>query len=362
MSFAGRALILCLSLSLLGFPLSSLAGGPEGEGKSPAPQVPRVTLKGKDMPLAEALAEVRRQTGIAVRDATGKETRVAIDLDRAPFWEALDALAASASARVDVHHRDGLALTAQPAWYHPPPVSHDGLFRTALKRIVVTRDLETGSAASKLVLEVAWVPTLEPFYLETRPHQFRLRTGGKDLAGPAGSSFADVEGRRALAFEVDVPGVVGDIDLLEGKLSVIGPSKMLTFTFPTLDRLAKPGGSATQEGVTCKVTRVTLRNSRWSVSVAIDYPPGNRELDSYQSWAVNNDVVLVSTKDAKKRIASDSYVIERMSSRQARITYHFLNPKKRGLGAPGGWKVTYRTPARVVEIPFRFSFKDVKLP
>jgi hypothetical protein len=361
MSFTGRALVLSLSLSLLGFTLSSPARGPEGEEKNPAPQVPRISLKGKDIPLAKALAEVRRQTGIAVHDATSKQTHVDLDLDKVPFWKALDTLADSADARVDLHHRGGLALAARPAWYHSPPVSHDGLFRTTLKRVVVTRDLETGSAASKLVLEVAWLPTLEPFYLETRPQEFRLRAGGKDLAGLAGSSFADVDGRRTLAFEVDVPGAVGDIDLLEGKLSVIGPSKMLSFTFPTLDRLEK-AGPVTREGVTCKVTRVTLRDSRWSVSLAVDYPPGNRELDSYQSWAVNNDVVLVSTKDEKKRVASDSYVIERMSSRQARITYHFLNPKKRGLGAPAGWKVTYRTPARVVEIPFRFSFKDVKLP
>jgi len=76
---------------------------------------------------------------------------------------------------------------------------------------------------------------------------------------------------------------------------------------------------------------------------------------------VNNEMALESV-DGNRRLASSGYVIERASSRRAVISYHFLDKGKARRGRPEGWRLTYRTPALLVEVPIRFTFKDVPLP
>jgi hypothetical protein len=142
-------------------------------------------------------------------------------------------------------------------------------------------------------------------------------------------------------------------------LRVIAPSRMLHLSFDPLDQLEKKAPVAvTQDGMTCKMTKVVLNNDRWSVQVALDYPPGGPTFESFQSWVVNNEMTLES-KDGTKHLASNSYVLESSTSRRAVLTYHFTDKNR---GKPEDWKVTYRTPASIVEIPLNFTFKDIRLP
>ena len=67
----------------------------------------------------------------------------------------------------------------------------------------------------------------------------------------------------------------------------------------------------------------------------------------------------LESKEGTKRLASNSYVLESSSSRRAVLTYHFTDKNR---GKPEDWKVLYRTPASIVEIPLSFTFKDVRLP
>ena len=336
--------------------------------KQPAPQL--ATIESDRISLSDALAELARQTSEPVEDQRGEAASVlALDLKHVPFWQALDAIADKTNSRVDLHARDGrVALVKRPVGWKPPPISHSGLFRTLLPAIAAKIDLETDARTYTASLEVAWEPHLLPLLLETRPQSLLVRDDADHLvpAGTAGSSLAPVDGRIALPLDVTLPSLprsMRTLSLLEGQLYAVAPSKMLTFTFDSLDQLAKaaaddPRRSRTQEEVVCRVSRIVTAEDHWSVEITLDYPEGNVKLDSYQSWVVNNEMYL---EHGAERFASSSYLLEESTPRHAVLTYNFSDPQKMKNGL-AGWDLFYRTPALVVKVPFTFSFKDVPLP
>ena len=357
-----------LLLSSLRAPSQPADGGATDAGRLPASKL--ATIRG-NYRLSAALDELARQTSEAVADQIGDpDPQLNLDLENVPFWEALDALADKARARVDLHPREGrVALVGRPAGWHPPPVSHSGLFRIALHDLTSKLDLETETRACTASVEVGWEPHLLPLLLETRPRSLTVHDdAGRVLpAGTATSSLAPVDGRTSLPFDVALPPVdrsVKTLSLVEGELYAVAPTKMLTFSFGSLGDLAKaPPGDAqlqqTQEGVSCRIGKVTAEDERWSVEIILDYPDGNAKLDSYQSWVVNNEIALERADG--DRFSTSTYLLEESTPRHAVLTYHFTDKErlKRGLA---GWKLVYTTPALVVKVPIHFSFHDVPLP
>ncbi len=362
--------VLALSIGLAVVAAASLAGdSPQKvDGKQPAPKP--ATLEATHVPLATALADLARQTSESASDLLGDPDPVVdLDLRQVPFWQALDAIAEKANARVDLHSRDGVALVRRPAGWKPPPISHDGLFRTSLSAVAAKLDLETDAHTYTAAVKVAWESHLLPILLETRPQSLVVRDDSGRLlpaTAAAGSSLAPVDGRISLPIDVTLPPLsrsVRGLSVLEGQLYAVAPTKMLTFTFDSLDALAKaaPGDprlSHTQEQVVCTVSRVVAEEDHWSVEITLDYPEGNVKLDSYQSWVVNNEMVLEHAGD---QVASSSYLLEESTPRHAVLAYNFSDPQKMK-GGSRDWKLVYRTPALVVKVPFSFSFKDVPLP
>jgi hypothetical protein len=352
--------------SLLGVLLTVAAGRPDAPpGAIPAPRPRLVTLRSEKILLSKALAELSRQTGVRVEDRRGQpDVEVRLDLHDVPFWKALDTIADAARASVYLYPRSGsIALVPRTAFR--PPISYDGFFRCCLKQALARRDFETGAGSCVVFLEVAWEPDLQPLLLETRPQALHLvdDTGKQIPVPPGGSAMAPVDGRVALVSEVTLPALprtTRAIGLLEGTLTVVAPTKMLTFAFGDLDKLEKAAPQQ-QEGVSCRISKVVLARDRWTVQVTLDYPPGNKELESYQSWVVNNELALVSA-DGNRRFTTRDYILEESSSRRAVISYHFRDKDKQVRGRPEDWRVTYRTPAAIIEWPIHFSFKDVPLP
>src|SRR5262249_17994956 len=152
-------------------------------------------------------------------------------------WEALDAIAAAAGARLYFYRADGrIELVRKPKLEkdEPQPVCRSGAFRVALRRLVALRDFETGARGYTASLEVAGEPGFLGFYLETRPQDLRmLDAGNNPVRLPAlGSAWTAVDGRRALSIDVTLPALprsAGKISLLRGTLPVRGPSRLLTF-------------------------------------------------------------------------------------------------------------------------------------
>lgn len=374
--------LLILALMAVWFGLLSLSSSAEDAARTTSPVSPAqpklVTLQADKIRCSQALAELARQTGVLVEDLRGESNSTfRLDLKRVSLWQAIDGIAAASGARVSLFPTSGrIALDKRGPDYRLPPICYDGRFRLSVKKVMANRDLEVDDnnprrGSTNLALEVAWDPDLYPLYLETRPRSLRLVDDkNNELTIPdEGSSLAPVDGRIALGIDVTLPALprsVVQIRSLEGQLSMIGPSKMLTFHFDRLDKLERtnandPERQRTQDNVTCRILSVTLRRDSWTVRVAVDYPPGLKQLDSNQSWVVNNEMTLLSG-DGKKRFPSTDYALESATPRQAILYYHFRNKIKQELGKPSDWKLSYRAPANLIEAPIRFSFKDIPLP
>jgi hypothetical protein len=357
-------IVACLAL------LPALSAQPGSPPAAPAPK--RFLPPADTLPLNKALEALAQQTGIRVEDRLGKPGQnVRLPPHPFPAWEALDRIAEAVGARVELQPSGPIALVAPGPKWRRPRVSYDGPFRFVVKGVRASLDLEGDASHYGATIEAAWEPGLLPLFLETRPQGLRV-TDDKGNALPApdpGSSVAPVDGRTSLTFDIALPALprsAARIKSLEGTLTAVVPSKMLTFTFPTLDRLEKAAADApergqTQDGVSCRVGKVVLAKDRWTVQVSLDLPPGGKRLESYQSWVVNNEMVLQG-KDGKTRLASSDYFLNSASSRRAVITYHFRDKGRPARGKPEDWRVVYRTPASIVEVPVKFSFKDVPLP
>ena len=109
---------------------------------------------------------------------------------------------------------------------------------------------------------------------------------------------------------------------------------------------------------------VNPRTPRWDpeeVEVALDYPPDGPHFESYQSWLVNNEVFLEKIKGGTRvRPPQGGMQTVKGAYPRALLRYYFENGKRR-LGDPRDWKLVYRTPGRIVNLPVQFEFKDLPL-
>jgi hypothetical protein len=330
------------------------------ERPQPQPVAATVTLTARDRPLKEVLAEVAKKTGVRVESELGEpEPKVSLDVKGELFWKVVDQLAERAGAGVNILPRDGrIVLTRRQADARPPIVSYSGQFRFCLKRVSASFDLDTGARRYTAAVEVAWEPGLQPLFLESYAQEVVAvdDQGTKHSVPAEGRSMGPVDGRISIDRDVPLPALpttANRLAKLEGHLEAIAPTRMLRFTFPKTEE----GAEVTQDGVTCKLSKVVLKD-RWIVQVRIENPAGGTVLESYQPWDSNNVMALLS-KDGKTRLVANSYLREMESSRRAVISYHFTDRDKLAGTKPEDWSVVYTTPALVVTVPLTFSFKDV---
>jgi hypothetical protein len=338
---------------------------PAAEPSLPLPKATTITLVVEKTRLSVVLADLSKQAGVLVEDKRGEaDDEITLNLKGATYWQAIDAVAESVHANVNINPRDGrVSLTKRKDKAKQQTTSSDGLFRAAVKRVTAVRDFDTESSVYTAGVEITWEPRLLPLFLETQPRGFKIKdeNGNNLTVRQEGSSLASVDGRATLVIDLPLPPLdrsTKKIGNLQGTLTAIAPSRMLQLAFKFLDQAEKQ--QVIQDGVTCTITKVDLKSTdHWSVRVSLEYPPGGPKFESYQSWVVNNEMVL-ENKDGKiKPLASSSYVLEGSTPQRAVLTYHFTAKDR---GKPEDWKVLYRTPASIVEIPFTFSFKDVELP
>jgi hypothetical protein len=335
------------------------------------PPAQTITIQAERITVGRALSQVSQQTGMFIEDRSRlPDGTIALDLQQVPFWKALDAIAAASNRRVNFYPTTRkVTLDRVGEGFQRAPVSYDGRFRCALTKIYATRDLETGRVTYTAGVEIAWEPSLLPLYLETRPQHLQVRDDrGRELPVTLeGSSLAPAENLLSMYLDIHLPAIprrCPRLGVLSGSLNIIAPSKMLTFDFGSLAELRQAEETRrtkVQQQVRCTINRITRTRDRWTINVTVDYPPGGKQLDSYQSWVVNNEMIL-EEKDSKRQVLSSDYVVESDTARRAVLSYHFRDRAQTRLGSPEQWKVLYRTPASLVVAPIHFTFKDVPLP
>jgi hypothetical protein len=327
-----------------------------------APTQRTFTLKAENLPVSSVLKTLGEQTGIAVLDRRREKAdrRVTMDFDRVPFWQGVDRLVAATHSGLSLYQPEGsIALVDGP--YRQPPVSYSGVFRTALKQISLSRDLEENSHFCHFQIEVAWEPAFQPFYLDPRIITVVYgpdRTGAERAVKQPGKGQIPVTGRIVTDLEVHLPAPdrsVAAVKSLAGSFSVIGPMKMLTFEFADLKTVPV---AKVQEGISASLSDFSADEDHWTAKVALKYPSGGPHFESYQSWLGNNKIVL-QKKNGSQRWRPAGERILKLTSDQAVIEYYFENASGKDVA---DWRLIYDTPGPIVQVSASFHFKDVPLP
>jgi hypothetical protein len=301
-----------------------------------------------------------------------------LDLNAVPFWKALDQIAAGAGAQVQLYRGDGKIELVKRGKSARLPVYYHDAFRVALRKLATSQDFATGARGSTLTMEVAWDPSFEPLYLETRPHQLVLLDDSSkpvDL-NPLGSLWTSVDGRRATSFEVPLPALprtAARIGTLKGAFPVRGPVRMHEFRWTAKDgrdfTLKELYGKklpltlkAGPDQTVCALNAVDLDNpDSWTVQIATELPESGPEFESFQPWFAHNQVYLLS-RDGRRRLLPLSYSQENAGTRKAVLNYRFTDSAAVKRGKPEDWVLVCRAPAAMVELSIPFEFKDVPLP
>jgi hypothetical protein len=372
-------------LFILSLPVACVLGsekdkakGPDGSGpKELAPKT--VTLQEPTISVGKALKELVGQTGNQVEDRRREKDeskQLKLDLKGATFWQALDAIAKAADARVSLYERDGkIALVDGP--HQVLPVSYSGLFRVTLKELHLHHYLDSDAHFCDIKLEVAWEPRFQPLFMETRPDSLTvLDDKGRAIDIPEDGRGPTAIGQpTATNVNIRIPAPqrsAKQLSLFKGQLMVTGPSKMLTFVFDKLSKIEKAAEAKkeTKEGVTVNLRELRSEGGAgdevWTVGLLLEYPPDGPKFESFQSWIVNNKIYLEKEQGGIKQQFPPNlgYETDDQSDTKAIIRYRFGDEpdKKLSLGKFSDWKLVYSTPGKINEVPVPFEFKDLPLP
>jgi hypothetical protein len=346
-----------------------VAALPFSSAQTPAPTGKPVSLHLKDAMVKDALAEIKKQTDIAVEDRLEKsDTRLTLDLPNTPFWPALDQIAEKIGAAVVIGPRKGYIALEPRASRERQPVAYSGPFRLAMKEVKSTREFDRGRRSCVSTIEVSWEPRLLPLFLESRPHDVVAidDKGARHTMPGLGSSPSPVDGRIAEGVILPLPVVprtVGSFQRVQGRLTAIAPTRMIEFRLPSLARLRDSDDDAdrkrSENGASVTVTNVLLRPERWIVRVAVEMQPGGESFDSNQDWLVNNRMVLVNKGE---RWLPSAYDREGSDGRKGTVSYQFTDRRRLAGAKPEDWSVVYQSPEKCVVVPIPFVFENVELP
>jgi hypothetical protein len=315
-----------------------------------------------EITLAQALADLKKQTGNTVEDRRSNPTNPRLKLPKTgDFWKTLDSIGKDTGIAFSAYQPDGgVALVDKP--YRELKTHYSGPFRFAVKRVAVSRDDETQAHTCQVTLDAAWEPRFAMLYLNLNQATVAIKKTTEKLERQTARSVAGVSATEIELHMQAPPRNVAAIDSLKGELRVIGASKMLEFKFAQL----AAGQKDEQEGVKVRLSEVKQTASLWAFEILTEYPKGAIvDLESYQSWMDNNRVWLAWTDTKTKR----TYEVEpsgeapQASSVGTKIRYYFSVREKMAL-PPKGVQVVlrYRTPNRVEVFTVPFSFQDLPLP
>jgi hypothetical protein len=345
---------------------------PAADAAAPAAKPKLITLKA-DATLDKVLDDLQTQADVAVDKSKADVTRpVKIDLDKVPFWEALEKIAKAADHRIAFGEqgRTIYIVGGEGVTYRELPLSIDGVFRTSARQVVAVRDLDNDQAYCEIELALHWEPHFSAFLVEA-PNKSITATDntGKQLEiadQTRGRLMTAGGGRRLTARLADVPRSARTITKLEGSLRVVGAERMLRFEFPKL--VAGKEESKTEDQVTVKIEPgddVKAGSDLWTFRISMDYPEGGPQLESFESaaWMADNDAFLLSADNKRRLDMNGGSEVVTQTERRAVVKYRWVpQGDEKDLGKPSDWRLVVRTPSRLVEVPVKFKLENIPLP
>lgn len=314
-----------------------------------------VTFSKPDATLGAVLGEIRTRTGLAV-DAPGlSDAPCPATFDRTPFWTAIEQLAAKTGTRISLSHQgQEIALVKQTG--PPPPSSVDGPFRVVVQQVQARTDFEAGKTFTEVTLAVHWEPRFPVFRIDSEPTITAVEDDKGSRLTPVTVKARTQPGGFLYTTAVRIEGVprgAKKLTRLAGTFTVTASERMLPFAF----ELGGKPSAQQQEGVTATLRRFGKVDDRWEAELALTYPPGRPEFESFESWVTHNRARLVGPDKAKVLEPTSSDIPEQ--GRRVVAVYRFPG---NAMASPKGWTLTYEAPAPPVEFPVRFELKDIPLP
>lgn len=330
-----------------------------------------VSLSG-EMPVSEALAKLAEQSGNKLVDYRERfnqdqpDPKVKVELDKVPFWQALDTVLDAASLSVYNYDEEQAALAytskGDGMYDRVGRAAYSGLFRLEPTRVEATRDLRNPSMRStRLIIDVAWEPRVRPIVLEQPLDAVSAvdENGSAIIVdGSEGTLEVNVESTNA-AVELEIPlqapeRSVKQVATIKGKLTAVVLGKVEGFEFTGLDKVK----SAEQErgGVTVTVDNCRRNGDIYDVNMRVRFDKASNALESHRSWIYNNECYMVDGKG--NRVENAGLEATLLDTNEVGLSYKFDLEDK----SPAGHKFVYKTPAAIIRIPVEFELKGIDLP
>jgi hypothetical protein len=330
----------------------------------------RVTLDVKKAPLAEVLKEVEKQTGNRLLDYREKfgqeavEKKVTVKVDDVPFWSAMDQILDAANmATYPFSGETALALIEreQGALRRFGRAAYAGPFRIEATTISAERGLRSPEQSFlRMDLDIGWEPRLEPLAITQAAADLKVMCDdGRETPPSSEDAVFDVEAPRGshaadATLTLQLPArEATKLSSLKGKLSALVPGRMVDLEFDDL----KKAKDVEQEagGVTVTLDRVVKNQALWEVHMRVRVAGSEAGLESHQGWVFQN-VTFLKNK-AGEQIDHAGYETTMQTEREAGFAYFFETPDD-----ISEYTWVYRTPTGIVNLPVEYELKDVPLP
>jgi hypothetical protein len=328
-----------------------------------------VTLSG-EMLLSEALAELHKQTGNRVADSREEDKsdpKITLKLDKAPFWEALDTILDA--AQLTLYNYDAeqgeLSYIARDSNALPRVGrgTYSGIFRLEPTRIEIDADLRNPASKSlRLTVDAAWEPRVRPVVVMLPVGDFKatdeagnaveVDSGDGDLEFPVEGAGAGVE--LVIPFKIPARSVK-QIASIKGKLTAVLLGREESFEFPNPE--SKKGAEEERGGVTVILDQCRKVDELLEARMRVKFDKASNALESHRGWIYNNPCYLENAMGEKVEQAAIEATL--LDENEVGITYRF------DLGDEANaakYKLVYKTPAAIIEVPVQFELKAIDLP
>ncbi|MFC1757943.1 hypothetical protein ACFL2H_04150 [Planctomycetota bacterium] len=329
-----------------------------------------VTLSG-NMSFTDLLAKIEEQTGNEVVDFRNRfgqpsdSQMLDVEFKDEPFWKVMDSVLDQTG--LTIYNVSGelrkLALVARPPGERERSdnASYSGPFRIEATEIFTQRNLRNpASEGMRIRLEVMWEPRLLPLSIR-QPYANLAITAddGTELISTSPQGTANIPVQSSVAgVDIVVPIELPDrnataIESFSGTLFALVPGREVQFEF---DKLENARGIVQQQsGVTVTLDRVTKNRNIYEIRIRVKLSQESEQAQSHLDWAANNEIQLIAPDG--KQIEDPNY--ERYFERENEIGFRYLFPLEDDIKT---YKLRYKTPASMIEVPVEYEIKNIDLP
>lgn len=324
-----------------------------------------------NMSFAEILSEINKQTGNEILDFRNRfgqpddSLRLDVNFNNEPFWKVTDSILDQSG--LTVYNFSGelrkLAVVSKPPGDRDRSGNGDysGPFRIEATELFAQRNLRNpANEGMRIRVEVLWEPRLAPLLIRQPYDNITITADdGNELATTAGQGTAEIPVQSTVAgVDIIVPIELPDrsatkIKSLTGTFYALLPGQEVQFEFDELEGARNVVKQ--QSGVSVTLDRITKNRDIYEIRIRVKLSDSSEEMQTHLDWAASNVVRLISNEG--KRIEDPNF--ERYLERENEIGFAYLFPLEDDIK---NYKLFYKTPASMIEVPVEYELTDIDLP